>query len=728
MPSVIAALSLWKAGKTRDALNEALAVESQTPDSVEALSLLAELHEALDERKAAADCYRRAALLMPADAAIHRRLANAEFNAGLTVASIDSYRRAIALEPRNVRAHNNLGRVLEQIGDFSGAAACYREALAIDETYAIAHNNLGNVLQNKPIDALMCYQRAAALRPDFAEAWHNCAKTLLGLLRYEEVLAYSEKALNLKPMLAEAWYVRGGGLAGLDRSEEALICCDKALALKAEFPEALYARAILLRRRGDHVAAVNGFREALRWRPGYDQARISAVIAEIPALPQTPGVSAASREAFGSALRDLETDLERNPCMDATALVGASQPFYLAYQEQDNRELMRSHGRLCSMQMGRWQQKAGLMAAETPAPLRSKPRIAFVSAQIADHSVYKAITRGWLRYLDRRRFTLEVFDLGKKSDSQTVAARDAVDHYEQGHITTREWAAAVLERRPDVLIYPEVGMDQTTLQLASMRLAPTQVVSWGHPLTSGLPTIDYFLSADAFEPADADDHYTERLVRLPNFGAYLDPPAAASGPMQAREDPDGTCPILVCAGTPFKYAPEHDRVLIDIARRLGRCQFHFFSHQDGSLTRRLFVRLQQAFADAGLDGSEYLVLRPWVPAAAFHEFLRSADLLLDTIGFSGFNTVLQALECSLPVVTYRGRFMRGRLGSGIMERLALGQFVADSPRSYVDIAVSLAQNRSAWIRARNQINSQLPQAYRDQSTIDGLTEFLLSVI
>ena len=39
-------------------------------------------------------------------------------------------------------------------------------------------------------------------------------------------------------------------------------------------------------------------------------------------------------------------------------------------------------------------------------------------------------------------------------------------------------------------------------------------MAWGHPETSGLPTIDYFLTSALMEPEDGDDHYTERLVRL----------------------------------------------------------------------------------------------------------------------------------------------------------------------------------------------------------------------
>ena len=69
------------------------------------------------------------------------------------------------------------------------------------------------------------------------------------------------------------------------------------------------------------------------------------------------------------------------------------------------------------------------------------------------------------------------------------------------------------------------------VMLAALWLAPIQCASWGHPDTTGLPTIDYFLSGELMEPPDADEHYTERLVRLPNLAIYYEPLELASLPL-----------------------------------------------------------------------------------------------------------------------------------------------------------------------------------------------------
>jgi len=52
-----------------------------------------------------------------------------------------------------------------------------------------------------------------------------------------------------------------------------------------------------------------------------------------------------------------------------------------------------------------------------------------------------------------------------------------------------------------VLLYSEIGMDGVAAQL--LRLAPVQCNNWGHPVTSGFPSLDYFLSSALMEPEDA---------------------------------------------------------------------------------------------------------------------------------------------------------------------------------------------------------------------------------
>jgi predicted O-linked N-acetylglucosamine transferase (SPINDLY family) len=251
-----------------------------------------------------------------------------------------------------------------------------------------------------------------------------------------------------------------------------------------------------------------------------------------------------------------------------------------------------------------------------------------------------------------------------------------------------------------------------------------QAASWGHPHTTGLPTIDYYLSAEALEPPRAEAHYTERLVRLPGLGCCLAPPGPAAaevdlGALGIRED----MPLLVCAGTPFKYTPRHDAVLVEIARRLGECQYVFFAPDPPQLIERLRSRMARAFAAAGLDLGAYATFVPWQSRRGFNALMQQADVYLDTMGFSGFNSALQAIECALPIVAWEGSFLRGRLASGLLRRMGLDEQVAGTEADYVQAVVKLAQDAAHWGEVRGRMIAARAGLYDDAAPVRALERF-----
>src|SRR6185312_13619446 len=112
---------------------------------------------------------------------------------------------------------------------------------------------------------------------------------------------------------------------------------------------------------------------------------------------------------------------------------------------------------------------------------------------------------------------------GPIKDAATEQALALCDRFVQGPLAIDRWRQTILDDGPHVLIYPEVGMDAVTAKLAAQRLAPVQCNSWGHPDTSGFPTLDYYLSSELMEPSESQAHYTERLVQLPNLSIYYEP-------------------------------------------------------------------------------------------------------------------------------------------------------------------------------------------------------------
>jgi protein O-GlcNAc transferase len=602
--------------------------------------------------------------------------------------------------PDSADACFRLGSELAQRGQLDQAITLLRRATELAPHGAGAYHNLGSAYRDRgdAAAALSAYRTAAQLDPKFAEAHYGVGLMLVGERRYEEALASLRRASELNPRLAEARFEAGNAHMGL----------------------------------GDWQAAIAEFKAAIDARPDYAEARWARAMSQLPAVYAFGTEPAERRHAFAAQLDALGKWFGTTRRADAYLAVGVHQPFYLAYQEAPNRELLAKYGALCTGQMAVWQSRAGLpvparrQAGQTRGNRRGKPRIGIVSAHIHEHSVWTALVRGWIEGLGPAN-ELHIFHLGAMQDAETELARRRAGRFEAGPRPFDAWARAIHEAQLDLLLYPEIGMDATTAKLASLRLAPVQVASWGHPETSGLPTIDYYLSAQALEPADAQANYTEKLVALPNLGCWLVPAKEESGKPPALEAAADEV-LLLCPGNAFKYAPQHDRLLAAITQRVPRSRLVFFRGRPEPLSEKLRERLRESFRRAGADFERQVSFLPWQSRASFRALLKRADLYLDTIGFSGFNTALQALECGLPIVAREGRFLRGRLASGVLRHLELDDLVAPSDEAYVELAATLATDRARRQELRRRIEAGREPLYRDREPLDALQRFIESVV
>ena len=107
--------------------------------------------------------------------------------------------------------------------------------------------------------------------------------------------------------------------------------------------------------------------------------------------------------------------------------------------------------------------------------------------------------------------------------------------------------------------------------------------------------------------------------------------------------------------------------------------------------------------------------------------LARADVFLDTIGFSGFNTAMQAVEVALPIVTMEGRFQRGRLGSSILRRMGMDEWVAASADDYAAMAVRLGRSAELRQQVRAQMVAKRDVLFGDIAPMRALEAFLEQV-
>ena len=334
--------------------------------------------------------------------------------------------------------------------------------------------------------------------------------------------------------------------------------------------------------------------------------------------------------------------------------------------------------------------------------------------------------KGWLRQLDRNRFAIYGYYLDNRQDDATEIARSLCRRFVQGPLPLARWRDEILADRPHVLIYPEVGMHPVAPLLAAQRLAQVQCNSWGHPDTSGFPTLDYYLSSALMEPSDADEHYSERLVRLPNLSVYYEPVEFAPETLERRQlGLRSGATVFWCCQPLYKYLPQFDEIFARIAAAAGDCQFVFLETPKGRHVTNLFLtRLDRAFSPLALDARRYCVVLPYLSRERFQGAMACCDVYLDSIGWSGCNSTFESLSQDLPIVTMPSGLMRGRHSAAILAMMGVTDTVAKSVDDYVAIAVRLARDPAWRSEIRGKIAANKHRIWRDRSCIAALEDFL----
>jgi protein O-GlcNAc transferase len=669
------------------------------------------------------------------------RLALIELRAGHDELAAELIGRAIALEPDNAEAHSNLGVILEKRGEFGDAFVHWERALALDPDFPEAHCNLaaGLAARGKFEDAVEHYRKALKLKPEYVAAHAGLAVALAEMGRLDEAVARYHQALALSPnspdlqmklalLLIETGRLeeastRAGKLAENGRLDEAQRCLERALAVAPDHAPTHFQHAATLEMQLRRDDAIAHYRRALELNPDLAAVRFRLCTVHLPIIYAEEAEIARQRAAYRAALTEFSEAVgEGRAAGDLAGGVGSVQPFYLAYQGHNDRELQRIYGELLCR----------IMAARYPTPAFPPPpaedekvRLAIVSGYFRGHTVWKLLIRGWLTQLDRRKFAIFGYHTGPDRDSETEAAAALCERFVEGPMPGERWRQEILADAPHIVLYPEIGMDPVAAWLAAQRLAATQCLSWGHPETTGYPTLDYFLSSALMEPRDAEEHYNERLVRLPNLSIYYEPPIVKPVPGgRAQLTLRDTAIVFWSGQSLFKYLPQFDQVFPRIAKEVGDCQFVFIEfHRGPHVTAAFRARLDRAFAEFGLEASQYCVILSRLDLDHFVAAIGFCDIVLDTISWSGGNTTLEGLAQDTPIVTLAGPMMRGRHTMAILRMIGIEETIAGTVDDYVATAVRLARD-VAWRQAiKERIAANKHRLYRDRASILALEEF-----
>lgn len=497
------------------------------------------------------------------------------------------------------------------------------------------------------------------------------------------------------------------------RHADAVDLFREAVTLDANDFEANLNLAMTLQENGEADAAATHLDQYAAAHPSPAVGMLNALLLPI-VLDSTQGI-----ETWRQRMRDRLDILARRggALTDPLNEVGMMQ-FHLAYQCCNDVELQRqiadTYLRLCP--------SLGYVAPNLETPrTRDRIKVGFVSANLRSHTV-GWLNVGFIEHLDRTKFEVHVIAPAGPGGEDALlgrieAAADNVLVVPRDLTQARE---AIAAQRYDILYYPDIGMDAFTYYLAFARLAPVQAVAWGHPVTTGIPNVDYFVSCGGMEPDDGDSAYSEALVRLPDVGAYLLPPENPVGAFnRAAHGLTEGQPLLVCLQSCFKFHPDFDGLLKRVLEAVPEAVLVLLNGHPRTPSNLLQARLQSTLGEAAMRVR-------FVGPLQQDDYLRltaEATAVLDVPQWAGGRSSYECLAMGAPIVHLPGPFMRGRHTLAFYRAMEMDSCIAENEEAYVEIVTKLVRDKEFSAEIRADVAGKSPALFERESAVRALEQF-----
>ncbi len=614
--------------------------------------------------------------------------------------------QAVSQDPSHARAWCALGAAQRRLVHMDEAKDAYDKALQGDPEYAQAWSNLGEwyLARGEALAALESFEHALKLDRHLLEALNNRVAALYELGRFTEAEAEANLAIERHPEVA-ALYVNLGNVllhtgkarAGVKAFRRALECdpaCAEAhmnlatmfgetyhigetldfiqneIALKGESAQRLASLALAQHAKGDFAAAEVNCRKVLEMQPG----NVSSLIT----LAGCMSVRADHR----SATEMYERALSSNPKMPA---IYSNIAFNATYRP----ELSPAEVFDCHLEWAR--------RFESPDsdvvfvhPVMDQPdrplRIGYVSGDFGIHPV-GFLLRDVILNHDRDLFEIHCFSMMRKEDEITVTIRESADAWHDSLLSSdEELAKEIFDLGIDILVDLSGHTAYNRLPSFALKPAPVQATWIGYFHSTGLKSIDYFITDPYTSPAGCGQLFSEIPVWLPHSRFCYSPPAyapeVAPAPVLEKGYITFGCfnrveklvePVIAAWSEVLKALPE-SRLLL----------------KAGALNNDMVrENLLARFSAYGVPRDRLELQGPTSHIEMFEQY-GEVDIALDPFPFNGGMTTLEALWMGVPVVCVAGQGVVARQTVSVLTNIGLQELAFADVSAYIQGAVRLA--------------------------------------
>jgi predicted O-linked N-acetylglucosamine transferase (SPINDLY family) len=308
----------------------------------------------------------------------------------------------------------------------------------------------------------------------------------------------------------------------------------------------------------------------------------------------------------------------------------------------------------------------------------------------------------------------------------------------------REAQTKIVELNLDILLFLDFHMKPLINFLPLSKLAPIQMCTHGHPITTGLPKdlMNYFISWEDAEIKDAHKHYTEELVLISKnmIWEYFIPRNNSDFVSLLTNKPWGhytknTIDFLpsnvrpelnwdFCPQATFKFHITFDIILKNILIKDPNSIIVLVSYNEAlySLNDRHINRLK--YLDIDLSRIVFINKLPHDKLMAMYN---NCNVILDSYFFGGDTTTREAFEVGAPIITLPSHILGGRWTQAYYKNIGVTDLIAYNETDYVDLAIKVATNKEYYTTIKNKIYKNKHKLFRRKEAITNWENMFINI-
>lgn len=581
-----------------------------------------------------------------------------------------SFLQSLEFLPDRISTLSNLVTAQFKQNKISLAKVNALKAINIDANNLDVIIKLGLIeLENNNTQSALDYlKKATTLNPNHAQAWSFHGLALARSEQYSHALDALQTAINLDPILFEPRLYAGMTLAQLGNHEEALIHFREAEKLNSNSAKLWINKAISLH-------ALHNFEESLLcYQRGYSlEPDIDYLLGDY--------IHAKLLICDWEGIDELIQRAEE----DVSARKKVASPFaFLSIS--DSPRLQKTVVEL----VGHSDQKRVLNHAFKAKDEGSRIKLGYFSADFYNHPV-SYLTAELFELHDRSKFEIIAFNLSSDThdDEMQTRLKNGFDQFlNVGHTTDNEISQLSRDLQIDIAIDLGGYTKNSRSKIFRERAAPLQINYLGFPGSMGADFMDYIIADKYLIPGGMENHYTEKIIYMPNCFQCNDSHRKISDSKFTKKhfDLPENAYIFCSFNNDYKFNPRLFQKWANILRNAPGSVLWLLAS-----TTTAENNLRRAITQHGIDPNR-LIFSGRLPRGEYLARFQLADLFLDTLPFNAGTTASDALWSGLPVLTQTGQSFAGRMATSILSNIGLNELIAVTASDYEEKAINLANN------------------------------------